>query len=280
MKKCRTSIHEVSQTLCMLKLLRIMKLTTILLLLATLQVFATGVYSQQTDLTLNLGETSVGQVLTEIENQSEFYFLFNQKLVDTKRKINIEVTDKKIEEILDLVLSGTNTDYVLMDRQIVLSPKEYLSEVKTAIQAESKQQAGTVSGTIVDSDGQALPGVTVAVKGGSVGTITDVEGNYSLSNVSEDATLVFSFIGLLTQEIAVGNLTIINVTMESDVYGLEELVVIGYGTVSKSDLTGAVSSLKSDDLNPGANASVDQMMLGRAAGVQITQSSSEPGGGL
>ena len=280
MKKCRTSIHAVSQTHCILKLLRIMKLTTILLLLATLQVFATGVYSQQTDLTLNLSETSVGQVLTEIENQSEFYFLFNQKLVDTKRKVNIRVTDKKIEEILDLVFSGTNTDYVLMDRQIVLSPREYLSEVKTAIQAESDQQAGTVSGTIVDVDGQALPGVTVSVKGTSVGTITDAEGKYSLSNVSEDATLVYSFIGLLTLEIAVGNQTIINVTMESDVYGLDEIVVIGYGTVRKSDLTGAVSSLKSDDLNPGANVSVDQMMLGRAAGVQITQSSSEPGGGL
>ena len=127
MKKCRTSIDAVSKSYCMLKLLRIMKLSTILLLIATLQVFASGVYSQQTDLTLNLGETNVGQVLTEIENQSEFYFLFNQKLVDTDRKVNIQLSDKKIGEVLDQVFSGTNTDYVVIDRQIVLSPKEYLA---------------------------------------------------------------------------------------------------------------------------------------------------------
>ena len=114
-----------------------MKLSTILLLLATLQVFATGVYSQDTELTLNLSETNVGQVLTEIENQSEFYFLFNQKLVDTKRKVNIRVTDKKIEEILDLVFTGTNTDYVLMDRQIVLSPKEFLADTKATIDRQN-----------------------------------------------------------------------------------------------------------------------------------------------
>ena len=280
MKKCRTRNYAMSQNHGMLKLLRIMKLTTILLLIATLQIFANGVYSQDKDLTLNLSNTNVGHVLTEIENQSEFYFLFNQKLVDTKREVTVRLTDKKIEEVLDRLFSETTTEYVVMDRQIVLSPKEYLSEIKSTIQAVSAQQAVTVSGTVVDSEGQTLPGVSVSVKGTSVGTITNAEGKYSLSDVSEDAVLVFSFIGLLTQEIAVGNQTIINVTMESDVYGLEEIVVIGYGTISKSDLTGAVSSLKSDDLNPGANVSVDQMMLGRAAGVQITQSSSEPGGGL
>ncbi len=137
MKKFEISVHPTSHSWCMLKLLRIMKLTTILLLIATLQVFATGVYSQDTELTLNLSETNVGQVLTEIENQSEFYFLFNQKLVDTKRKVNIRVTDKKIEEILDLVFTGTNTDYVLMDRQIVLSPKEFLADTKATIDRQN-----------------------------------------------------------------------------------------------------------------------------------------------
>lgn len=257
-----------------------MKLSTILILTATLQVFATGVYSQSTELTLNISESSVGKVLSEIEAQSDFFFLFNQNLVDTERKVSVRMTDKKIEEVLDQVFLGTTTEYMVMDKQIVLSPKEYLAEAKSTTQANSPQQSGTVTGKVVDAEGQALPGVTVAIKGTSIGAITDAAGEYTLSNVPDGATLVFSFIGMLSQEIPVGNQTIINIALEADVYGLDEIVVIGYGTVSKSDLTGAVSSLKSDDLNPGANVSVDQMMQGRAAGVQINQSSSEPGGGL
>ncbi len=239
MKKCRTSIHAVSQTHCMLKLLRIMKLSTILLLLATLQVFATGVYSQDTELTLNLSETNVGQVLTEIENQSEFYFLFNQKLVDTKRKVNIRVTDKKIEEILDLVFTGTNTDYVLMDRQIVLSPKEFLADTKATIDRQTEAlQARTITGVVTGQDGETLPGVSVSVKSTTQGTISDAEGKYTLADVPENATIVFSFVGMLTTEVVISNQTIVNVTMKPDVLGLEEVVVIGYGTVKKSDLTG------------------------------------------
>jgi len=250
MKKCRTSINAVSQSCCMLKLLRIMKLTTILLLIATLQVFASGVYSQQTDLTLNLGETNVGQVLTEIENQSEFYFLFNQKLVDTDRKVNIQLSDKKIGEVLDQVFSATNTDYVVIDRQIVLSPKEYLAEVKVAMQPR------TITGTVTDEGGEPIQGVTVLIKGTTQGTITNVNGIYSISNVSENTTLQFSFVGMLTQEVVAGNQSTINITMLPDAIGLEQVVVIGYGTAKKVDLTGAVKRANIDAFREMPNVSI------------------------
>jgi len=265
MKKCRTSINAVSQSCCMLKLLRIMKLTTILLLIATLQVFASGVYSQQTDLTLNLGETNVGQVLTEIENQSEFYFLFNQKLVDTDRKVNIQLSDKKIGEVLDQVFSATNTDYVVIDRQIVLSPKEYLAEVKVAMQPR------TITGTVTDEGGEPIQGVTVLIKGTTQGTITNVNGIYSISNVSENTTLQFSFVGMLTQEVVAGNQSTINITMLPDAIGLEQVVVIGYGTAKKVDLTGAVKRANIDAFREMPNVSIAESLQGAVTGLNIGQ---------
>ena len=273
MKKCRMSTHAVSKSYGMAKLLRIMKLTTILLLIATLQVFATGVYSQHTELTLNLGESSVGQVLTEIENQSEFYFLFNQKLVDTDRKVNVQFSKKKIGEVLDLVFKGTTTDYVVMDRQIVLSPKEYLAEIKSSLQPQ------TVTGTVLDENGDPLAGVNILIKGTTTGVITDANGNYSIEADAE-RTLVFSFIGYVSQQVLVGNQTTIDVQLELSAVGLEEVVTIGYGTVKKSDLTGSVGSVAGDDLNRGAISSVEQALQGKTPGVMIRQTSAEPGGEL
>jgi TonB-linked SusC/RagA family outer membrane protein len=273
MKKCRTSTHAVSNSYGMAKLLRIMKLTTFLLLIATLQVFSNGVYSQDTELTLNLGESSVGQVLTEIENQSEFYFLFNQKLVDTDRKVNVQFSNKKISEVLDHVFNGTTTDYVVMDRQIVLSPKEYLTEVKTSMQQQP------ITGTVLDENGDPLAGVNILIKGTTTGVITNANGFYSIEAGAE-TTLVFSFIGYISQEVVVGNQTTINVQLELSTVGLEEVVTIGYGTVKKSDLTGSVGSVDGDDLNKGAISSVEQALQGKTPGVMIRQTSAEPGGEL
>ncbi|MEN8251507.1 MAG: carboxypeptidase-like regulatory domain-containing protein, partial [Bacteroidota bacterium] len=251
-----------------------MRITLFLLLFGVIQVMAKTSYSQTTRLTLNLQDVSIEQVLDEIENQSEFYFLSNQKLVDTERKINVRMSDMKIGEVLDQIFSKTNTDYVVMDRQIVLTPREYLAEVKATLQPR------TITGIVSDQDGVPLIGVSITVKGTVTGTISDAEGKYSLSDIPDNATLVFSFIGMLTQEINISNQTSINVTMEADAIGLEELVVIGYGTVKKSDLTGSVSSIRGDKLNSDSQASVDQIIQGRIPGVQVTQSSAEPGGGF
>ncbi|MBB4080737.1 TonB-linked SusC/RagA family outer membrane protein [Lewinella aquimaris] len=137
--------------------------------------------------------------------------------------------------------------------------------------------AQTVNGNVTGSDGEPLIGATIMVKGTTRGTVTDYNGDFTLDEVPETSTLVFTYTGYSTQEVpATGDLNIVL----AEGIAMEEVVVVGYGTVKKSDLTGAVSSLKTEDLNPGANASVDQMMQGRAAGVQINQSSAEPGGGL
>lgn len=139
---------------------------------------------------------------------------------------------------------------------------------------------GTVEGTVSSDDGLPLPGVNVIVQGTNNGTQTDFDGNYEIDIDEANAVLVFSYLGFETQEITVGNNSTINVTLLTDQEALDEVVVIGYGTVRKSDLTGAVSSIKAEEMNPGANVSVDQALQGRIAGVQINQSSNEPGGGM
>ncbi|WP_346859427.1 TonB-dependent receptor [uncultured Draconibacterium sp.] len=136
-----------------------------------------------------------------------------------------------------------------------------------------------VTGVVKGDTGEALPGVTIVVEGTTQGTTTNFEGEYSIS-APANANLVFSFIGYLKQTVPVNGQSTVNIVLKQDIEELEQVVVIGYGTVKKSDLTGSVTSVKAEDLNPGANASVEQALQGRVAGVQISQKSNEPGGGL
>lgn len=138
----------------------------------------------------------------------------------------------------------------------------------------------TVSGKVSDKKGEGLPGVTVQLKGTSKGASTDLDGNYKIAGVPGNGTLVYSFVGMTPQEAAIGGRTTINITLSDDVTALEEIVVVGYGTVKKKDATGAVSAIGTKDFQKGIVTSPEQLMQGRVAGVQISQSNGEPGGGI
>lgn len=137
----------------------------------------------------------------------------------------------------------------------------------------------TVSGTVADATGP-IPGVNIVVQGTSNGAQSDFDGNYTIENVASDATLVFSYIGYTTQEVAVNGQSTLNVTLQEDVESLSEVVVIGYGTTTVKDATGAVSSVTAEDFNQGVILTPEQLIQGKTAGVQITQSSGEPGAGI
>lgn len=136
-----------------------------------------------------------------------------------------------------------------------------------------------VSGTVSDANGP-VPGVNVVVDGTSIGAQTDFDGNYSVGNVANDATLVFSYIGYATQEAAVNGQSTINVTLQEDAQALAEVIVIGYGTTTVQDATGSVTAVTSEDFNQGVITSPEQLIQGKTAGVQISQSSGEPGAGI
>lgn len=146
---------------------------------------------------------------------------------------------------------------------------------------EPNLQNQEVTGTITDAEtNRGLPGVNIVVKGTTQGAVTDVNGVYSITIHSTDAILVFSMIGYQTQEIPVGNQTSIDLVMETDMEALDEVIVIGYGTQTKRELTGAVSRLSEEDFNESVSVSVDQMIEGKSPGVQVVQNSGEPGGGM
>jgi len=139
-------------------------------------------------------------------------------------------------------------------------------------------QTRNITGKVNDSSGNPLPGVTVLVKGSTIGVITDANGNYSLTNVPSNATLVFSFVGMQKQEITVGTQSTISVTMVAEAVGLDEVVVIGYGTVKKSDLTGSVGSASGEKLQERPTTGIAQAIAGRVSGASIVQNSGRPGG--
>ncbi len=253
---------------------KIMRLSAFFLFLFLSQVWAGSGYSQMTKLTLKMDNVRVIDVLDEIENNSEFYFLFNQKLVDVERKVNVDAKELTIDNILTEMFDETDVHHQVMDRLIILTTeKAELSE------ATVLQQQNSVAGKVIDESGLPLPGVTVVIKGTTNGTVTNMDGNYSISNIPDNATLQFSFVGMLTQEIEVGGQTKIDVTLAVDAIGIEEVVAIGYGTKSRATVTGAVETVSAEQFSSKAQTNVTQSLQGAVPGLLVTRNSGTVGEG-
>lgn len=218
-------------------------------------------YSQSTKISINIEDASIKEILLEIEKNSEFFFLYNNNLVDVERKINLKVKKKKIKNVLNLIFDKNDVVYTLQDRQIVLSPKQIIEVATTPVQNQ-------VAGTVTDEFEVPIPGVSVIVKGTTIGVVTDFDGNYSI-DANSGGILVFSYLGMETQEIVIANQTTIDVIMASDEIGLDEVVVIGYGTSKRRDLTGAIASFDVDKLQEIPNVSVIQALQGTVAGLNV-----------
>jgi TonB-dependent starch-binding outer membrane protein SusC len=249
------------------KLFLTMKITFILIVAATLTTLASVSYSQSARVSLNLRNVTVKDALKAIETKSEFFFIYNNELIDVNRKININATDQRIDEILNTLFAGHEIDINLIDRKIVLAP----SDIAAAVQ----QQRG-VSGTVTDRSGSPLPGVTVVAKGTTTGTITNADGIYSIGSILPDATLVFSFVGMKTIEVPIAGKNTINIQLEEETLGVDEVVVIGYGTRSKRDVTTAISYIGTESLDKSITMSPEFAMQGRMTGVQIAGNSGNP----
>ncbi|HNX56997.1 MAG TPA: carboxypeptidase-like regulatory domain-containing protein, partial [Prolixibacteraceae bacterium] len=186
-----------------------MKLALFLMVVGIMQSVA-SVYSQNKHFNMNEKEISIKDALRQIENKSEFRFFYEEKKLDVESKVGVNANNATIVEILDQLFDNKNIEYKVLDNNfIVLKPK---TEVNTN-QLGTSQQKKTLTGKVTESGGFPLPGASVSVKGTSTGTITDVEGNYTLNNVTENATIVFSFIGYKSQEIKISGKSSINVIM-------------------------------------------------------------------
>lgn len=233
--------------------------------------YATESYSQNTRVTVIVNQASTIHVLSEIEKQTEYLFVYDTKDINLNQLVNIHAKNRPVSEILDEMFKGTDIRYAMEGKNIMLMKH---SDKNTH---DIEQQMKTLKGTVTDAKGEPIIGANIKVEGTNIGTITNMDGQFTL-NVPENAILQISYIGFISQNIKVGTDKSITVQLQEDSQSLDEVVVVGYGTMKKSDLTGSVSSLTSDNFKTGTDLTPQQLMQGSFSGVNISQNSGKPGG--
>ncbi len=259
------------------KTMRIMRLSLFLIMISTAMAFSATSYSQSTKLTLNLNNATVKEVIKAIENQSEFLFFYQEKHVDLNRQVTLHATEQDVETILNQLFAETNNIYVINDRQIVIgiAPRKELEKLLPVLQENiveeiDQPQQKEITGKVTDSDGLPLPGVSIVVKGTTIGTVTNNDGVFSLNVPLDAETLQFSFVGMKMQEMAIESRSTFTVVMEEDAIGIEEVVAIGYGVQKRTNLTGSVSEITSDEIEMRASNTATQALQGLASNLNIS----------
>lgn len=250
---------------------QIMKNAFLALFLFVGTTYATESYSQNTRVTVIVNQASTIHVLSEIEKQTEYLFVYDTKDINLNQLVNIHAKNRPVSEILDEMFKGTDIRYAMEGKNIMLMKH---SNKNTH---DIEQQMKTLKGTVTDAKGEPIIGANIKVEGTNIGTITNMDGQFTL-NVPENAILQISYIGFINQNIKVGTDKSITVQLQEDSQSLDEVVVVGYGTMKKSDLTGSVSSLTSDNFKTGTDLTPQQLMQGSFSGVNISQNSGKPGG--
>ncbi len=257
-----------------------MKLTALLLVVSIFSVQA-SVYSQKNEVTLDLERVETRKVLERIESLTDLKFFYNNKKIDTERMVSVKVVDRPVSEVLDILFEGTSIYYILRKRQVILKRRDIRksSPTNTGDQSsitDEKVVQQFVSGIVTDANDAPLPGANIVEKGTTNGVQSDFEGNYTIS-VNNNSILVFSYLGFKTQEILVDQRTSIDVTMVEDAGQLSEVVVTGYTTQTRGDITGAVSSVDISEAVKAPLVNVAEALQGRVPGVTITNNGN-PGG--
>ncbi|WP_158857116.1 SusC/RagA family TonB-linked outer membrane protein [Lunatibacter salilacus] len=244
-----------------------------LLLNLVLALNANGQYKniEEVRVTLSSDQLSLNQFFKEVQRQTPFKFSYEHRDVDRQLSVTFAKKEGPVIDFLREAAQQSELSFRQVNHGI-----DVLKRNNGGVEVIDDVDIISITGTILDENGEPLPGATVTVEGSTVGTVTDIDGNYSI-DVDEGAVLVVSFIGYKTKRITVTNQTQVNFAMELDESSLEEVVVIGYGEVQKSDLTGSVSSVKGSDLAAFPASNPVQALSGRAAGVQVTQNTGAPG---
>lgn len=244
-----------------------MKLTALSLMLS-LSAFAANADAQQVSVTVS--NAKVKTVLNSISDQTGLSLAYSAQVVDLNRKVSLNFVNTEVSEVLNAMFGNTAIGYEIKDGKI------YLFKAAERTTALANQQKKIITGTVVDSNGEAVIGANVVVKGTTNGTITDMDGKFSLE-VPEGAMLLVSYIGYGDYETKVGNQSNLSITLKEDSKALDEVVVVGYGTMKKKDLTGAVGAVKGDDLASRRTTQLSTALQGATSGVLVTRDNSAPG---
>lgn len=252
-----------------------MKLAIIFTFLGVIEASATA-YSQSGKVTLSMKNASIVEVLNSIEKVTDYHFIYSLDLVSDKKHVSVNADRQPLKDVLRNVLSDNGVGYKVLDNNlIVVTPR---AETVELAPMTNIVRATDVQGTVEDDKGIALTGVTVRVKGTSIGTVTDVKGHFSISVPEENDTLVFTYVGYITKEVAVSGQTTMTVRLESSSKALRDVVVVGYGTQKKEDITGAISSVTSEDIGKvHGGSTVSTSLAGKVSGLSFRQSEGRPG---
>lgn len=230
--------------------------------------YTTSVYAQNTHISIEMKNVTVEDVLNKIEEKTDYRFVYNNKLVNVDRRVNANFNNKSVEDILYALFKQTNIEYQINDKQIALAPKHMKAHA-------SQNQKKEITGVVSDKTGP-LAGVSVSVKGTSIGTITDMDGKFSMT-VPENAVLQVSFIGYNTTQIPTSGKKNFVITLTEDTQNLEEVVVVGYGTQKKMNLTGSVATISAEQISSIPVSNISNAMAGRMPGIFSYNKSGMPG---
>jgi TonB-linked SusC/RagA family outer membrane protein len=254
------------------KFLRIMKLALVLWVATMLQVSAAS-YAQK--VSIDVKNAPLNEVLTTLGKQSGYNFLYTNAALKSSTPVSVTVKNELLSEALNQCLKGQPLSFVINGNTVIIKKKEEAPAFNTS-PAEAVVPI-KITGNVVDTKGVPLPGVTVKVKGVQAGTLTGANGNFTITVPDNNAVLVFSYVGFVTQEVAVGSNTNLKVVLADDDKTLTDVVVVGYGTKKKSDLTGSIASLSSDEIVKSRAPSAQEALQGRMPGVDVKRSSGKPG---
>ncbi|WP_294592428.1 TonB-dependent receptor [uncultured Bacteroides sp.] len=256
------------------QLLRTMKITLILLLFVTFQAYCADSYSQNAKVSIPNAQLKVGQVLAQIESQTEYLFVYNKKSVDVRRTVNVNADNKSVAEVLDDMFEGTNIKYVMEGKNIVLTKNGEKIENVPSVQQENN----TVKGVVTDVKGEPIIGANIVEKGTTNGVITDLNGEFTLT-VPANATLIISYIGYEPVTLALNGQKTLNIQMKEEALTLETVVVTAMGIQKKaSSLTYSTQQVGGDELTRAKDPNMINALAGKTAGVSITRNSSGLGG--
>ena len=266
MKKTRTKRRPFGKIKFDLK----MKLTAIFIFVTMFTIQA-NTYSQKTKITLSMENATVAHIMDEIEANTEFKFFFRSNVVDLNRQLTIRVNNDRIKSVLRKLFADTDIDYLIDDRKILLNKriKQQKADVEPKTIDGEKPQF-QISGTIVDETDQPLPGANIVEKGTSNGTQSDFDGNFTITVADQNAVLTISYIGFKTMDVTANGQTSLTITLEEDTAGLDEVVVVGYGTQKKVNLTGAVDVIDSELIESRPSATVSQLLQGTSPGLSFS----------
>ncbi|MDR1455957.1 MAG: SusC/RagA family TonB-linked outer membrane protein, partial [Tannerella sp.] len=252
--------------------IRIKETSIFLLFICSFQLVAGNLDAQTVSIKLETNELSVRQLISDIEDQTDFLVLFRNNDIDVERIVRLKSTTGNLIAFLDETFHDTGISYKFQNKYIVLSKQSYAGKATGIFQQSGKR----ITGLVTDTDGEPIIGANIIEKGAANGTATDTDGRFSLT-VADNAVLQVSFIGYVSRDIGIRNQSNLQITLEEDNLALEEIVVVGYGTQKKVNLTGAVQNISGNELIKRQASNTSVALQGLVAGVSVVQSSGQPG---